>query len=75
MHFIPQRSNCERENRHINFIRASLSEPHTNRYYEKIAVLMYVCVYPRYVVHVLYARTCGSAHTNRLFDTSYLFMF
>ena len=27
-------------------IGASLSEPHTNRVYEKIAVLMYVCVCP-----------------------------
>ena len=26
-------------------IGASLSEPHTNQYYEKIAVLMYVCMY------------------------------
>ena len=25
-------------------IGASLSEPHTNRYYEKIAIVMYVCV-------------------------------
>ena len=25
-------------------IGASRSEPHTNQYYEKIAVLMYVCV-------------------------------
>ena len=24
---------------------ASLSEPHTNQYYEKTAVLMYVCMY------------------------------
>ena len=36
-------------------IGASLSEPHTNRYYEKIAIVMYVCVCPRYVVHVLYS--------------------
>ena len=51
-------------------IEASLSEPHTNCYYEKIAIVMYVCVCvcPRYVVHVLYSctyarvyvRTCGS---------------
>ena len=26
-------------------IGASLSKPHTNQYYEKIAVLMYVCMY------------------------------
>ena len=38
-------------------IGASLSEPHTNRYYEKIVIVMYVCVYPRYVVHVLYSCT------------------
>ena len=42
-------------------IGASLSEPHTNRYYEKIAIVMCVCVCvcvcPRYVVHVLYS--CG----------------
>ena len=40
-------------------IGASLSEPHTNCYYEKITIVMYVCVCvsaircPRYVVHVL----------------------
>ena len=28
-------------------IGASLSEPHTNQYYEKTAVLMYVCMYIR----------------------------
>ena len=26
-------------------IGASLSEPHTNQFYEKTAVLMYVCMY------------------------------
>ena len=25
-------------------IGANLSDPHTNRYYEKIAIVMYVCV-------------------------------
>ena len=29
----------------IEFIGASLSEPHTNRYYEKNAIVMYVCMY------------------------------
>ena len=42
----------------FSFIGASLSEPHTNRVYEKIAVLLYVCMYvcvcPRYVVHVFF---------------------
>ena len=28
----------------LEMIGASLSEPHTYRYYEKIAVLVYVCV-------------------------------
>ena len=32
----------------ICIIGVSLSEPHTNQYYEKIAILMYVCMY----VHV-----------------------
>ena len=36
---------------HLSIIGASLSEPHTNQYYEKIAVLMYVT--SRYVKHVL----------------------
>ena len=27
-----------------NIIGASLSKPHTNQYYEKIAVIMYVCM-------------------------------
>ena len=29
---------------YYRIIGASLSEPHTNRYYEKIAIVMYVCV-------------------------------
>ena len=29
----------------LSVIGASLSEPHTNRVYEKIAVLLYVCMY------------------------------
>ena len=28
----------------MTIIGVSLSEPHTNRYYEKIAFLMYVCM-------------------------------
>ena len=50
---------------HEIIIGMSLSEPHTNRYYEKMAVLMYVSLYPRYVVHLLNSctRTCGSART------------
>ena len=30
---------------YVSIIGASLSEPHTNHCYEKIAVLMYVCMY------------------------------
>ena len=52
-------------NNNIIIIGASLSEPHTNSYYEKIAIVMYVCVCvcvsairrPRVVL--VYARTCG----------------
>ena len=38
------------------------SEPHINHTYEKITVLMYVCVCVcmwRYVVHVLITHACG----------------
>ena len=37
-----------------NVIGASLSEPHTNRYYEKTAIVMCVCMCPRYVVHMFF---------------------
>ena len=40
--FAPSGTSCLLE---ITIIGASLSEPHTNQYYEKIAVLMYVCMY------------------------------
>ena len=64
----------------IIIIGASLSEPHTNRYYEKIAIVMYVCVCvsairrPRVVlvhvrasVRVVYLSPHARAHTNRDF--------
>ena len=43
----------------VQLIEASRSEPHTNHHYEKIAVLMYVCIFlsmSRYVIHVFIMR-------------------
>ena len=42
---------------HMEFIGASLSEPHTNQYYKKTAVLMYVGIYV-----VAIHQTCSPAH-------------
>ena len=41
-----------------HIIGASRSEPHTNQLYEKIAVLMYVCMYAcsDILVHVLFVK-------------------
>ena len=39
-HFVTERGTCIC----TCIIGASMSEPHTNRYYEKIAIVMYVCV-------------------------------
>ena len=43
------------------FIGASLSEPHTNQYYEKTAVLMYVCIC-MYICSNM-SNTCSLAHS------------
>ena len=40
---------------------ASLSEPHTNQYYEKIAVFMYVCMYVCLYVRSDMSATCSLA--------------
>ena len=59
--------------REVTIIGASLSEPHTNCYYEKIAIVMYVCVCVRDTSSTcctrartrectytrVYVRTCG----------------
>ena len=39
-------------------IGVSLSEPHTNQYYEKIAVFMYVCMYVCMYVAIRRPRVC-----------------
>ena len=58
-------------NNNIIIIGASLSKPHTICYYEKIAVLMYVCLcvfvsvicHPRAVlVHAIYVRSSRRMH-------------
>ena len=42
-----------------SIVGTSQSEPHINHLYEKIAVLMYVCVcVSQYVVHVLNTHVC-----------------
>ena len=45
-------------------IEASLSEPHTNQHYEKIAILMYVCMYMYVCLYVCNdtSSTCLLAH-------------
>ena len=55
--------------REVTIIGASLSEPHTNRYYEKIAIVVCVCVCVRdtsstcctcaRTCECTYVRTCG----------------
>ena len=47
-------------------IEASLSEPHTNQYYEKIAILMYVCIY-MYVCLFVCLYVCNDTSSTCLF--------